>query len=289
MKQAGIGKHAIEVRLRQIELEKILLPHFAARACARHIGKGCCTFQSDRAVAEHSEALQVATRSTAEVEYREGGRAVDRSQQRIDVLCDIVILRCRTKRLGLPGVIVQRSCRNLVELKRFKVLHRQLCHTVNATIVRSGMKQRIPPPALMLLAAFAMWALNHWMPLAAWLTRPWNRMGALPVSLGIAVIVAALLRFRQVETTTNPMDPAKATHLVTEGVFRFSRNPMYLGLLLSLIGWALWLGSASPWIIPPLFVLAINSLQIIPEERILGQLFGPDYQAYRRRVARWMG
>ena len=151
------------------------------------------------------------------------------------------------------------------------------------------MKHRIPPPILMLIAAFAMWVLNHGLPLAVWLTRPWNRMGALPVSLGIAFIVAALLRFRQAETTTNPMDPGKATHLVTEGVFRFSRNPMYLGLLLILIGWALWLGSASPWIIPPLFVLAINSLQIIPEERILGRLFGSEYQAYRQRVARWMG
>jgi protein-S-isoprenylcysteine O-methyltransferase Ste14 len=85
------------------------------------------------------------------------------------------------------------------------------------------------------------------------------------------------------------MDPSKATRLVTDGVFRISRNPMYLGLLLLLIGWALWLGSASVWLIPPLFVITITVVQIIPEERALGQLFGAQYLAYRASVARWIG
>jgi protein-S-isoprenylcysteine O-methyltransferase Ste14 len=64
---------------------------------------------------------------------------------------------------------------------------------------------------------------------------------------------------------------------------------MYLGLTLLLIGWAVWLGSASPWLIPPLFVTIVTLLQILPEEEALGQLFGQQYVEYRRDVARWLG
>ena len=85
------------------------------------------------------------------------------------------------------------------------------------------------------------------------------------------------------------MEPSKASRLVTDGVFRISRNPMYLGLELLLIGWAVWLGSASPWLIPPLFAVVITVVQIIPEERALGQRFGDQYRSYQRRVARWIG
>jgi protein-S-isoprenylcysteine O-methyltransferase Ste14 len=76
---------------------------------------------------------------------------------------------------------------------------------------------------------------------------------------------------------------------VTDGVFRVSRNPMYLGLVLLLIGWAVWLGSASPWLVPPLFVIVLTVVQIIPEERVLHRLFGEQYVSYQRSVARWIG
>ena len=76
---------------------------------------------------------------------------------------------------------------------------------------------------------------------------------------------------------------------MTDGVFRLSRNPMYLSLLLLLIGWAIWLGTISPWLVPPLFVIVITVGQIIPEERALVELFGERYLAYRASVARWMG
>ena len=151
------------------------------------------------------------------------------------------------------------------------------------------MKLRVPPPIFMLLAAAAMWTLNRWLPLAHWIQPPWNRMGALPAASGFVIAVAAFVRFHQVRTTVNPMDPSKATQLVTDGVFKISRNPMYLGLVLLLIGWAVWLDSASPWFIPPLFMLVITRVQIIPEEQALERLFGTQYIAYRRRVARWVG
>jgi len=151
------------------------------------------------------------------------------------------------------------------------------------------MKPRIPPPVVMLAAAALMWALHRWIPLTHWIAPPWNRFGSLPAIVGLAIAVAAIIRFRQARTTTNPMDPSKASHLVMDGVFRISRNPMYLGLELLLIGWAVWLGSASPWLIPPLFAVVITVVQIIPEERALGQRFGDQYRSYQRRVARWIG
>lgn len=151
------------------------------------------------------------------------------------------------------------------------------------------MKLRIPPPVIMIIAATLMWACQRWLPLAQWVVPPWNRLGFLAAILGVAISALALMRFRQARTTVNPMDPGKATHLVTDGIFSVSRNPMYLGLLLLLIGWALWLGSASVWIIPPLFVLGITYAQIVPEEQALSDLFGAQYAAYRQRVGRWVG
>ncbi|MBU6489629.1 MAG: isoprenylcysteine carboxylmethyltransferase family protein [Burkholderiales bacterium] len=152
------------------------------------------------------------------------------------------------------------------------------------------MKPSIPPPIVTLAAAALMWALHRWAPLFTHLIAPpWNRFGSLPAVVGLAIAVAAIVRFRQARTTTNPMDPSKASRLVTDGVFRISRNPMYLGLVLLLIGWAVWLGSASPWLVPPLFVTVITVVQIIPEERALGQRFGDQYRSYQQRVARWVG
>ncbi len=151
------------------------------------------------------------------------------------------------------------------------------------------MKTRIPPPFIMFFAAAVMWALHRWLPLVEWLGAPWNRMGALFIAAGVAVSVSAFRRFKRAGTTVNPRDPGKASRLVTDSVFRFSRNPMYLGLLLALIGWALLLGSASQWIVPPMFAIGITRVQIIPEEQTLARLFGDEYQAYRRTVRRWLG
>jgi protein-S-isoprenylcysteine O-methyltransferase Ste14 len=105
------------------------------------------------------------------------------------------------------------------------------------------------------------------MPLAQWIRSPWNRLGWLAAAVGVVIAAAARMRFRRVGTTVNPLDPSKASHLVTDGVFRVSRNPMYLALVLLLIGWAIWLGSASPWLVPPLFLNVLTVVQIIPRNR----------------------
>jgi protein-S-isoprenylcysteine O-methyltransferase Ste14 len=151
------------------------------------------------------------------------------------------------------------------------------------------MQPRIPPPLVMLLAAALMWALHRWLPLGHLMATPWNYFAVLPVAIGRAITLAAGRRFRQAQTTFDPLKPSKASSLVTDGVFRVSRNPMYLGMVLLLIGWAMWLGTVSPWLVPPLFVIVISVAQIIPEEQALEELFGEAYLAYRHSVGRWIG
>jgi protein-S-isoprenylcysteine O-methyltransferase Ste14 len=128
----------------------------------------------------------------------------------------------------------------------------------------------------MLLAATLMWVLHRWLPLGHLIATPWNYFGLLPVVIGRAITVAAGTRFRQARTTFDPCKPRETSSLVTEGVFRISCNPMYLGLVLLLIGWAIWLGTASPWLVVPLFVILMTIAQIVPEEVALEERFGGD-------------
>jgi protein-S-isoprenylcysteine O-methyltransferase Ste14 len=97
--------------------------------------------------------------------------------------------------------------------------------------------------------------------------------------------VAAFRRFGQVRTTVNATDPGKSTRLQTDGAFRISLNSMYLRLLLLLRWWALRLGGASAWVIPPLFALMISSLQVVPEEQALSRLSGARQGVRARRAA----
>ena len=147
----------------------------------------------------------------------------------------------------------------------------------------------IPPPLVMLLAALIMWALHHFLPLSLLVVAPWNYLAVVPLVVSRLISVAAGRRFREARTTFDPVRPELTTHLVTEGAYRFSRNPMYLGLVLMLIAWALWLGTASPWAVPPLFAILMTITQIAPEERALEKVFGETYVAYRRSVNRWIG
>jgi protein-S-isoprenylcysteine O-methyltransferase Ste14 len=141
----------------------------------------------------------------------------------------------------------------------------------------------------MLFAAALMWGLHRWLPLGYLVAAPWNYLALIPAVIGRVITVAAGRRFRAARTTFDSSQPKEASHLVTDGVFRFSRNPMYLGMVLLLIGWGLWLGTLSPWLVPPLFVIFISIAQIGPEERALEAIFGAAYLAYRRSVRRWAG
>lgn len=146
---------------------------------------------------------------------------------------------------------------------------------------------RIPPLALVLIFGTAMGGVGYLAP--ASLAFAWRASLALAFAVaGGLVALAGVLAFRRNKTTVNPFTPDKSSSLVASGIYRFSRNPMYLGFLLVLIGWAAFLGSWAPALWLPVFVAYMNRFQIQPEERALIQRFGPEFLAYAGSVRRWL-
>lgn len=151
-----------------------------------------------------------------------------------------------------------------------------------------SLELRVPPLAVLLLAAAAMWLLARAFPFAALAFRtPYALAGAL-LGLGAAISVAGVIAFRRARTTVNPMDPAASTAIVSRGVYGFTRNPMYLGFLFALCGWALLVGHLLAVPVIAAFVAYMTRFQIVPEERALRAKFGPPYEDYLRRVRRWI-
>jgi protein-S-isoprenylcysteine O-methyltransferase Ste14 len=150
------------------------------------------------------------------------------------------------------------------------------------------MKLKIPPPIVALIAAACMWLLSHAVPTLAFALPLRRSLAGACVVLGFAVAISAVVCFRRVKTTVNPLDPRRASSLVTGGVFRYTRNPMYLGLLLVLLGWSLYLSHVLPFLVLPVFIAYITRYQIVPEESALASKFGEDFTAYRSRVRRWI-
>jgi protein-S-isoprenylcysteine O-methyltransferase Ste14 len=146
----------------------------------------------------------------------------------------------------------------------------------------------VPPVAATLGVALPMWLVAQLSPALA-VDLP-GRLGAagLFVATGAAVGLAGVLEFRRVRTTVNPLRPEKASSLVTSGIFRLTRNPMYLGLALALLGWAVYLANPLAALGVPAFVLWMNQLQIPHEERAIAALFGEDFARYRSQVRRWL-
>ena len=108
------------------------------------------------------------------------------------------------------------------------------------------------------------------------------------VVVGLAFDLLGLIAFRASRTTINPLRPERSTVLVTGGVYRITRNPMYMGMALLLLAWAVYLSSLLPLAGPLVFVLTITRFQIQPEERALKTLFGEDFARYAARVRRWL-
>lgn len=150
------------------------------------------------------------------------------------------------------------------------------------------MKHKVPPPVILLLSGAIMWLVAH-SSFGYRVAIPYALAGALLLAAaGLVTAAAAIRRFRQVETTVNPLQPEAATALVSDGIFGITRNPMYLGLLLVLLGWAVWLQSLSNTLVLAGFVLFITEMQIKPEEEALLSIFGDAYADYCTRVRRWI-
>lgn len=150
------------------------------------------------------------------------------------------------------------------------------------------MNNKIPPPLVLLVWVMLMW-------LVARFTTSWQfsipaqqLLSGILLALGFVVTIAAIINFRQAATTINPLAPEKASSLVTSGVFKFSRNPMYLGMLLVLLAWFFYLGSLLNLSAVFLFFLFISHFQIQPEEQAMKKLFGASFQEYCSKVRRWI-
>jgi protein-S-isoprenylcysteine O-methyltransferase Ste14 len=150
------------------------------------------------------------------------------------------------------------------------------------------LEHKIPPPAVTLLLAVMMWLLSESVPSLVFAI-PWRTTLALLCFLtGLAIALAGLLEFLRAKTTVNPLTPEAASAIVTSGIYRYSRNPMYVGLLLALIGWAVRLSHLLAFALLPFFVLYMNRFQIEPEERALSAKFGGQFRDYARSVRRWV-
>ena len=152
----------------------------------------------------------------------------------------------------------------------------------------NSLELKVPPPFVALASALLMWGTSS-------VSQPIDvpfawRLGValLLVIVGQSISISAMVAFRHAKTTMNPIKASAASSLVSSAVYRFTRNPMYLGLLLTLSAWAVFLSNPVALLFVPLFVLYMNRYQIGPEERVLSSLFGAEYAAYKKKVRRWL-
>lgn len=150
------------------------------------------------------------------------------------------------------------------------------------------LENRVPPPLVVVLIGSAMAMVAWFTPVIEVGIAVRLAVGGAVIALGALVVVQAARTFWRNGTTIDPVDLGRASALVTSGVFRLSRNPIYVGFAAVLVGWAVCL--AAPWALlgPLAFVLFTNQLQIIPEERVMQSKFGPEFDDYRAKVRRWL-
>jgi protein-S-isoprenylcysteine O-methyltransferase Ste14 len=153
---------------------------------------------------------------------------------------------------------------------------------------RQVLELKIPPVALVIIIGFAMWLGRAFAPVFNFQFPFQSIVAWLFAFLGITVSALGFLEFRRAKTTLNPTTPGSSSSLVTHGVYQHTRNPMYLGFLLILLGWATATANLLAFLFLPAFVLYMNEFQITPEERALVGIFGDEFKRYCSHVRRWI-
>jgi protein-S-isoprenylcysteine O-methyltransferase Ste14 len=151
-----------------------------------------------------------------------------------------------------------------------------------------GLDLRIPPPIVGLCIAGFMWLAARVLPMLDFPLPAREIVAASLAAAGLLIDVTGIASFIHARTTVNPLKPQATSTLVTTGVYKLTRNPMYLGMLLMLLAWAAYLANAAAIALIPIFVIYLNRFQIGPEERVLTTLFGDQFAAYRKRVRKWL-
>lgn len=152
----------------------------------------------------------------------------------------------------------------------------------------SFLEHKVPPPVVALICAAAMWYVAAHTPTVEFPRNIRVVVTALISAVGFIIMLAGVASFRRAGTTVNPLKPEAATALVTGGVYRYTRNPMYLGLLVVLLAWAMFLSAPAGLVGIVVFWLYIDRFQIRPEEKTLMALFGSAFTEYTSRVRRWL-
>ena len=148
------------------------------------------------------------------------------------------------------------------------------------------MKTKIPPPILALVMIVLIYLSSLFVESITFKYQ--GSLSVLFIILGSACALPSFKLFAKFKTTITPLKPSDATALVTDGMYQYSRNPMYLGLLLWTIASTIWFGTWFGIIINIVFIFLINFLQIIPEEEALLEIFGEEYEEYKKNVRRWI-
>jgi len=145
---------------------------------------------------------------------------------------------------------------------------------------------KIPPLIQVLVFALLMWIIHQ-------NTSSLNDTGSIYLAstlflISLIISLLAVFKFRTEETTVDPRTPNKTTGLVIRGIYSYTRNPMYLGFFLGLLSWGIFLENIYSTLFSFLFIMYMNRFQIKPEEQILLQKFGTEYQNYKTSVRRWI-
>ena len=148
------------------------------------------------------------------------------------------------------------------------------------------MRKRLLPPVYLFASIVLMAALHELLPVARVLSDPWTLVGLIPMAAGVALPIAGARAFRRHQTTIKPFQVS--TSLVQDGVFGFSRNPIYIGLILIVIGLALLLGTLTPFAVCIAFAALLHYRFVLTEEKMLAERFGAEWQDYSTRVRRWL-
>ena len=151
-----------------------------------------------------------------------------------------------------------------------------------------ALENRIPPPIIALAFGTLIWWMADYLPTIEIEYMLKVVIVSLLVVIGVLFDLSGLVSFRRARTTVNPLKLDKSSVLVNTGVYKITRNPMYVGLVFFLSAWSIYLNSPAALIMVLGFILYITLFQIIPEERMLASLFGEEYMAYQSSVRRWL-
>ena len=150
------------------------------------------------------------------------------------------------------------------------------------------MRLKTPPAVQLLISSFLMWIISIYADNVRFIFKYNIELASLCLIISGTIIVFGIAAFRKAETTVNPLHPDKASSLVAMGIYQYTRNPMYFGLLLILLSIGFYLQNLASMFVLPLYVWFISKYQIIPEEVALQKVFGQDYKDYQDNIRRWI-